>query len=95
MKKLAILFILFTFCISGCNKDEIIPLPENITIQILDYDIDDSSVLILGSEPQDGLEGKWSIENNVSDGAFVDSNNSLTTFRGTLIKDYLLSLNNS
>ncbi|MFY0652506.1 MAG: DUF1566 domain-containing protein [Cyclobacteriaceae bacterium] len=90
MNKILPLSFLLTIFLSGCSKDEIIPLPEHVTIQTLDYDIDNSSVLILGTEPQSGLNGTWSIENNVNDGTFLDTISPLTTFKGSLIQDYVL-----
>ncbi len=80
--------LLVILLLSNCNKDdENIPLPDTVSIQILNYDIDDSSVLIKGSEVSNGLEGKWILIDG-DFGSFTDINESLTTFKGALFEDY-------
>ena len=72
------------------NKNKLAVLPEHVAIQILNYGIDDSSALILGTEPGDGLAGRWSMMSNPNSGSFIDTRSALTTFRGGLFENYLL-----
>jgi len=83
-------FLVICIATLSCTDNDSIPLPEDIKIQIIDYDINNVSVLLKGTEATSGLTGKWSIENDVDSGSFVDENNSLTTFNGSLFESYLI-----
>ena len=90
MKKNLLIKILVIFLIYGCSSDdEPIRLPEIVTISILNYDIDDSSVLLRATELNNGLTGFWSLESNTN-GNFLDSTDPITTFSANLFESHII-----
>lgn len=101
MKQITLL-LLISLTILACNIDynsvntDNISLPQNVIIQVLDFDLDNSSVTLKGSEVNNGLIGKWTLESNTS-GSFFDENNSLTIFSGDLFSNHKIrwAINNN
>ncbi|MEM1337538.1 MAG: hypothetical protein AAGF96_07300 [Bacteroidota bacterium] len=86
-KSLSLLFITILSVYSCSKDDDPTPLPENVTITILNYDIDDSSVLLRATEPNNDLTGFWSLE-STTNGNFVDSTDPITTFSANLFEGH-------
>ena len=88
MKKILLLQIVTFLLICSCSKDDDpTPLPEDVSITILNYDIDDSSVLLRATEPNSDLTGFWSLESGTTDN-FLDSTDPITTFTANLFENH-------
>jgi hypothetical protein len=89
MKKILLFQIITMLLICCCcNKDDgPTPLPEDVSITILNYDIDDSSVLLRATEPNNDLTGFWSLESGTT-GNFIDSTDPTTTFTANLFENH-------
>lgn len=94
MKQLNFIFLtaISLLIFSSCNKDEdtLAPIPEVIYTGELEYELYDTSLILSGTELNQGLTGYWDIIEKTDSCTLSDVENPNCLFTGNLAGEYLL-----